>query len=357
MSRRLTPIQHPTRVPHHHQLPTSDNPYQGTTLPLPHTYTHPYHQSHESTNKGDRRGGAYKNVTPYDTGVSEESFTDSNTYYNCNQEYSHCRNKSQNNECVYSDDSGSTRLPYYEEISPKRHSRNYSSDRNPKGAKPLYKENRITSSIRKDVRKVYPNQSSPCEAYFHDGSQRHSDSTGAPTIPTVRGGGLSRLSDRPQSSLSSSGIGSAVVDGCGGRCQTFENVCYYFLQVAFTMGILIGTSLCIAGAVLRKSTARNLQVLVYIGALLSLVSALLLGIQCNARNNARKRKKALRNAKRQPIPLDNLQTRIIPHQQQPLMVVEHAKRVQSNVVLQDVPQRSAVVEQQGIPWWRRKDIK
>lgn len=42
----------------------------------------------------------------------------------------------------------------------------------------------------------------------------------------------SRLSDRPQSSQSS-GVGSAIVDGCGGRCQTFENVCYYFLQVSF----------------------------------------------------------------------------------------------------------------------------
>lgn len=86
------------------------------------------------------------------------------------------------------------------------------------------------------------------------------------------------------------------------------------------MGILIGTSLCIAGAVLRKSAARNLQVLVYIGALLSIVSALLLAIQCSARYNARKRKKALRNAKRAPIPLDTLHPRPITLQvQQPLM--------------------------------------
>lgn len=90
------------------------------------------------------------------------------------------------------------------------------------------------------------------------------------------------------------------------------------------MGILIGASLCIAGAVLRKSAARNLQVLVYIGAMLFLVSALLLGVQCNARNSARKRKKALRNAKRAPIPLDVLHTRSVnvPVQQQALMVVD-----------------------------------
>lgn len=41
---------------------------------------------------------------------------------------------------------------------------------------------------------------------------------------------ISRGSDRPQSSQSSSAT-STVVHGCGGRCQTFENVCYYFLQV------------------------------------------------------------------------------------------------------------------------------
>lgn len=41
----------------------------------------------------------------------------------------------------------------------------------------------------------------------------------------------SNLSDRPHSSLSS-GVTSAVVDGCGGKCQTFENVCYFFLQVS-----------------------------------------------------------------------------------------------------------------------------
>ncbi|KAL3273124.1 hypothetical protein HHI36_014578 [Cryptolaemus montrouzieri] len=106
----------------------------------------------------------------------------------------------------------------------------------------------------------------------------------------------SRYPNRPQSSLSSA-IGSTVVDGCGGKCQTCENVCYFFLQLVFTMGILIGISLCIAGSVLRKSAAKNLQVLVYIGVLVSLVSALLLGIQCNARKNAKNRKKALWTAK------------------------------------------------------------
>lgn len=98
--------------------------------------------------------------------------------------------------------------------------------------------------------------------------------------------------------------------------------------MAFTMGILIGTSLSLAGALLRKSAARNLQVLVYIGALLSLVSALLLGVQRNARNNARKRKQALRNTKRAPIQLEVLTNRTVPvpHQQQPLIIGENTQR-------------------------------
>lgn len=88
----------------------------------------------------------------------------------------------------------------------------------------------------------------------------------------------------------------------------FKKCCMF--QVAFTMGVLIGISLCIARGVLRKSAARNLEVLVYIGAMLALVSALLLGVQYNARNSARKRRKAVRNAKRGPIPLEILPSRV-----------------------------------------------
>ncbi|KAJ3664426.1 hypothetical protein Zmor_008598 [Zophobas morio] len=155
------------------------------------------------------------------------------------------------------------------------------------------------------------------------------------------------LSDRPQSSMSS-GVTSAIVDGCGGKCQTFENVCYFILQLVFMMGILIGVSLCIAGLVLRKSAARNLQVLVYIGVLLATVSGLLLGIQWNARHLAKKRKMAVRNAKRAPIPLEPLNCR--GQAQQPLMAVHDGQRVVPQVV------RPAQPDQQGIPWWRRKDL-
>lgn len=82
------------------------------------------------------------------------------------------------------------------------------------------------------------------------------------------------------------------------------------------MGILIGVPLSIAGAVLRKSAARNLQVLVYIGALLALVSALLLSVQCNAKRNAKKRRKS---QNKRPIVLEPIPPKPMPYQQQPLM--------------------------------------
>lgn len=116
------------------------------------------------------------------------------------------------------------------------------------------------------------------------------------------------------------------------------------------MGILIGASLCIAGAVLRKSAARNLQVLVYIGAMLSLVSALLLGVQCSARHAARKRRLALRNAKRAPIPLDTLRRTPAVHQ---VLVEQPPQRVYQQ--RQMVVTQNPLSEEQGIPWWRRKD--
>lgn len=143
----------------------------------------------------------------------------------------------------------------------------------------------------------------------------------------------SRLSDRPQSSMSSA-LTSAMVYGCGGKCQTFESVCYFVLQVRlfkdyllhsstcwpfstlfqllFAMGVLIGMSLCIAGLVLRKSAARNLQVLVYIGILLAAVSGVLLSIQCRAKNTARRRIKAIQTAKRGPIQMETLNIRANP---------------------------------------------
>lgn len=155
------------------------------------------------------------------------------------------------------------------------------------------------------------------------------------------------------------------------------------------MGILIGASLCIAGALLRKSAARNLQVLVYIGALLFCVSVLLLGVQCSARKAARKRKKALRNAKRCiTIPMETLNSRNVPAVQPQIAFVNNTQRYVINInkamhtqeafyfrnhsfVFRTLPvtavpsagvvqmQRPVgwnLEEQQGVPWWRRKEL-
>lgn len=82
------------------------------------------------------------------------------------------------------------------------------------------------------------------------------------------------------------------------------------------MGILIGVPLSIAGAVLRKSAARNLQVLVYIGAMLALVSALLLSVQCNAKRSAKKRRKTQKSDNRAPpIILGPIPPKPVPYQQ------------------------------------------
>ncbi|KAB0794269.1 hypothetical protein PPYR_13889 [Photinus pyralis] len=332
MSRRLPSSQRPPSY-----QPARDNHYQTTTLtttlPVPHTYNH-QNAAHVNTENfknlctgSYRTGGLCNKIATYDTGVSDETCSDTNTYYDHHHfgyQYT-CKNEPKNSDCMFSD--SDNQLSYYEcgETLPKRFSRHNFHD--PAGVvkKTAHRE-------KCNSRKVYPNQSS---------LQRPAGgvSLNLPIrLPT------SRISDRPQSSLSS-GVTSTVVDGCGGHCQTFENICYYFLQVAFTMGILIGTSLSIAGAVLRKSAARNLQVLVYIGALLSMVSALLLAIQCSARYNVQKRKKALKNAKRSTIPLETIHTRPVVLQQQPLIN-------DRNPALQRLTNN----DQQGIPWWRRKDL-
>ncbi|KAF5293505.1 hypothetical protein FQA39_LY02990 [Lamprigera yunnana] len=348
MSRRLRPTQRPPV----HQ-PTRDNPYQTSTLsaplPLPHTYTHQNAVPHSKPNfntacsNSHRVGGLCNKIATYDTGVSEDTCSDTNTYYN-HHHYGYqytCKNEYKNSDCMFSDNSDTNQSSYYEcdETLPKRFSRqNFYEQSYIKASGNYNRDSKV------NARKVYPN---------HPSLQRAgSIITNQPTNLAFRFP-ISHLSDRPQSSLSS-GVTSAVVDGCGGHCQTFENVCYYFLQVAFTMGILIGTSLSIAGAVLRKSAARNLQVLVYIGALLSMVSALLLAIQCSARYNLQKRKKALKNAKRSTIPMDTLNRPIVL--QQPL-IAGHEPRSPSTLLMQRLPsQKPLMKDQQGIPWWRRKDL-
>ena len=75
------------------------------------------------------------------------------------------------------------------------------------------------------------------------------------------------------------------------------------------MGILTGIALCLVGSVLKQTGSRDLQVLVYIGALTSMVCTLLLTVQCRVRNQVRTRKKNVYNANNNGmIPLNPLRS-------------------------------------------------
>ncbi|CAG9860704.1 unnamed protein product [Phyllotreta striolata] len=358
MSRRLPPQNH---------LQPDNNPYQDTTLSAcpaqkpPHNHHNHQYQGYQKQWRNSLRHNGYRKhlpTTTIDIGYSGDT-TDTQTYdyYRHHNGFQHSPLKeSRNTDVTFSDDSGSTRLPYFEfdDESNKRYSRHSCSSRS--FGRPSVRGPPVKSS-----RKVYPNQEPQlCEQLYHEIS--------TPTDVNAAGRSPGRLAERPQSSMSS-GVTSAIVHGCGGRCQTFENVCYFFLQLIFTMGILIGVSLYIAGIVLRKSAARNLQVLMYIGILLSLVCGLLLGIQYDARKTARKRKRAVQMAKRAPIPLENLHLRVNPmHQQQVACEWGTGNRRNSQLprvhgnVNRPLPLRPserdspAIVEEPGIPWWRRKDL-
>lgn len=362
--------------------PLDNNPYQCTTSavlpttaqiqkPLHHQY-HPHSNTgaHQKQWRNSLRNNGYRKspaTTTIDISYSDDTTTDTQTYdcYHQNGFQHSPLRESRNTDVTFSDDSGSTRLPYFEfdDESNKRYSRHSYSDRSFK--RPKTSPNRgQNASVNKSLRKVYPNQDihwdqlyqeipSPCDGVPVNNVPRR--------IPT-------RASDRPQSSMSS-GVTSAIVHGCGGRCQTFENVCYFFLQLIFTMGILIGISLYIAGIVLRKSAARNLQVLMYIGILLSLVSGLLLGIQYDARKTARRRKKAIQMAKRAPIPMETLHLRSNPLHNQQLVLGWNVSNQRNSQLPQvhtnlnrPLPLRPterhspSIIEEPGIPWWRRKDL-
>ncbi|KAK9883177.1 hypothetical protein WA026_001373 [Henosepilachna vigintioctopunctata] len=375
MSNRVPPRSrahqacHPQDInPPHHQ--------EASALPK-NRYVHHYHHGtavvshhHPSVSLYRNSYGNTGGATTVDTGLSDDTYTDTATYYEYYNDTPLYQNHNVERTC-YSEDSGSTRLPLYESDDTNSVSRNnmgYAERGTQNRRSQLYREQSSASSnAGRDLRRVYPN---PQDVAWERMYQEIPPHNGLPQAQNSQiRVPVSRFSNRPQSSLSSA-IGSTVVDGCGGKCQTCENVCYFFLQLVFTMGILIGISLCIAGIVLRKSAAKNLQVLVYIGVLVSLVSALLLGIQCNARKNAKNRKKALWTAKRAPIPMDtlNIHGGVVLPQQQPLMVIQE-NRTQQRVV--QVPQIAidiqrqrnltispdSSIDEQGIPWWRRKDLK
>lgn len=212
--------------------------YTSTSESLPHQKNAFVHRpiQHTKDNYNTKPTSVCPNGCSKSACLSDGTFTDTNTYYEYYPDtfYPQDPNKSpRSKEFVYSDDSGSARLPHYEEISLKRHSRNAYSDRSlgKKVQQTSLKNGKVLNTVlvHKDVRRIYPNQDE-CDRLYHEVLDPRSSSDSTCNLPR-RELPRSRLSDRPQSSQGSA-VSSAIVDGCGGHCQTFENVCYYFLQVS-----------------------------------------------------------------------------------------------------------------------------
>uniref|UniRef100_T1I6E1 Uncharacterized protein n=1 Tax=Rhodnius prolixus TaxID=13249 RepID=T1I6E1_RHOPR len=104
----------------------------------------------------------------------------------------------------------------------------------------------------------------------------------------------------------------AVIVPCGGHCIVLETFCHHFLQVVFVAGVLTGMCLVVAGLVLGvrsgpgglpplRARGPDLSVLTYIGSMTSLVSGLLLSVQCCARQRGRLQSKPTRSQPQQPV--------------------------------------------------------
>lgn len=274
----------------------------------------------------------------------------------------------------YSEESGSTRLPLYDESEDDLMSNKFAKhnlgycDKTRRSVRSQRERHSMRASTRnsRDFRRIYANPTDEEASVGWDRLYQEIPndvpSNVVTNLPNRRVIPISRVSDQAQSSMSSR-LGSPVIDGCGGKCQTCENICYFFLQLAFTMGVLIGISLCVAGAVLRRSAAKNLQVLVYIGVLVAAVSAVLLAVQCDARIRATRRKRLLWANKRQPvIPLNVLNSQ--PMFQAQVVVQNETGPASSRLVpMPQVPiqgmsshRTSPESDLQGIPWWRRREL-
>ncbi|XP_014248808.1 uncharacterized protein LOC106666253 [Cimex lectularius] len=134
------------------------------------------------------------------------------------------------------------------------------------------------------------------------------------------------------------GTTETAVLPCGGHCVALETFCHHFLQVGFVAGILTGICLVVAGMVLGGSRNGDLGVLTYIGVLTSLVSALLLSIQCCSKTRPRQRR---HRPVREEIPMRDLPPL------QPLL---------TKIVHQQISHdQHQFREECGIPWWRREN--
>nr|XP_045601184.1 uncharacterized protein LOC123759968 [Procambarus clarkii]XP_045601185.1 uncharacterized protein LOC123759968 [Procambarus clarkii] len=76
----------------------------------------------------------------------------------------------------------------------------------------------------------------------------------------------------------------------GSRCERCHYYCFRAAQAAFVAGIVTGFSLLVAGGVFHRQHVAHLQVLVYIGAMVSLVCVVLLVIFCAMNRDHRTRR-------------------------------------------------------------------
>ncbi|KAK7080724.1 hypothetical protein SK128_010392 [Halocaridina rubra] len=98
----------------------------------------------------------------------------------------------------------------------------------------------------------------------------------------------------PQGSTSVSDGGRNLVSASENwsRCEKCHYYCFRAAQAAFVVGIVTGFSLLVAGGVFHRQHIAHLQVLVYIGAMVSLVCVVLLVIFCAMNKDHRTRRGA-----------------------------------------------------------------
>lgn len=111
----------------------------------------------------------YDDIEAHDTCFSDDTFTDTNTYYEYCQDHNYQAGlKKIPGVEYYSDESGSTRIPYYEydDVSLRRHSRNTFSDRS--FNRSLLYRDQLNPVVHKDAKKIYPKPDNICDRLCQD---------------------------------------------------------------------------------------------------------------------------------------------------------------------------------------------
>ncbi|XP_066961387.1 uncharacterized protein [Macrobrachium rosenbergii] len=147
---------------------------------------------------------------------------------------------------------------------------------------------------------VYP-QTHPVLHSLHSlhlggGSSGQASSAGGPGVGQV-GGGWGPTGPLPGSypqvhGSAATGGGRNIVSASENwsRCERCHYYCFRAAQAAFVAGIVTGFSLLVAGGVFHRKHIDHLQVLVYIGAMVSLVCVVLLVIFCAMNKDHRTRR-------------------------------------------------------------------